>query len=351
MKNPFPKYDSRRQTAERGVTLVKKIVEDEIGWIFRKVPLDEDFGLDGYIDIITDNGYVTGKYLGVQIKTGSSYFSKAKANGWEFIGELKHLNYYLNLEFPILIILVDLELQTAYWSEFDSDLIVQAGNGWKLIIDKNDVLGNNSKPYLKKITGEAIDYLPQLQYQWEINKKMIESHIVWLAIDKSEIEEKNYSGFTTLLKRLIASDEIIKELKGKISFAIFGYENDKRELYQIEEVRNWIKEVISLFKYWAYFLYMDDETKDMLGLRILQVCSIEIEEIEFDKKRNGFRVAHDMEQNVELMNRIFLWLNEFASKYNIEERIIFEQSMKVSKIMVGMTDEEIEKLKTTYNIA
>ncbi|MEO9885457.1 MAG: DUF4365 and DUF1817 domain-containing protein [Balneola sp.] len=349
--NPFPKYNNNRQTAEKGVTLVKKIIEDEMGWIFRKVPLDDDFGLDGYVDIITENGYVTGKYFGIQIKTGKSYFSKERPNGWEFIGEIKHLNYYLNLDFPILIILVDLDSQEAFWGDFEVNSIVQARNGWKMIIDKENRLNKEAKTTFKKMTGEAIDYLPQLQAQWEMNKKMIESHIIWLAVDKSEIEEENYSGFTTLLKRITASNELIKELKGKLSFAIFGYEDDKRELYQIEEVRTWIKEVIPLFKYWAYFLYMTEETKDMLGLRILQVCSIDLEEIEFDKERNGFKVIHDMEQNIELMNQLFLWLNEFSDKYGIQEPTIFEQSMKVAKIMVGMTDEKIEELKTTYNIA
>ena len=58
-----------------------------------------------------------------------------------------------------------------------------------------------------------------------------------------------------------------------------------------------------------------------------------------------------MEQNVELMNQLFGWLNEFSDKYGIKEPTIFEQSMKVAKIMVGMTDEKIEELKTTYNIA
>lgn len=339
--NPFPKYTNNRQTAEKGVTLIKKIIEDEMDWIFRKVPLDDDFGLDGYVDVITENGYITGKYFGVQIKTGRSYFSKEKPNGWEFIGEVKHLNYYLNLDFPILIILVDLDTQKAFWTEFEVNSIVQAGNGWKMIIDKENHLNKGAKTTLKKMTGEAIDYLPQLQAQWEMNKKMIESHIIWLAVDKSEIKEKNYTGFTTLLKRITASNELIKELKGKLSFVIFGYEDDKRELYQIEEVRNWIKEIIPLFKYWAYFLYMTEETKNMIGLRILQLCSIDLEEVEFDKERNVYNIIHDTEQSVELMNQLFLWLNEFSDKYGIKESTVFDQSMKVAKIMVRITDEKI----------
>jgi hypothetical protein len=54
MNNNLPKYNQNRQTAERGVTFIKRIVEDEFGWMFRKISLDDDFGLDGYIDILVD---------------------------------------------------------------------------------------------------------------------------------------------------------------------------------------------------------------------------------------------------------------------------------------------------------
>ena len=92
----LPKHSTSNKIAERGVTYVKQIVEDEFSWMFRKIPLEEDFGLDGYIDIETPEGYVTGKYFGVQIKTGESYFSEDKGYCWVFRGDNKHLNYYLN---------------------------------------------------------------------------------------------------------------------------------------------------------------------------------------------------------------------------------------------------------------
>lgn len=56
MKAPI--YNNSRQIAEKGVTLVKQIVENDLNWIFRKIPLDDDFGLDGYLDILEK-----GKYL------------------------------------------------------------------------------------------------------------------------------------------------------------------------------------------------------------------------------------------------------------------------------------------------
>ena len=72
--NNFPIYNPQRRTGDIGVTFIKTIVESQFNWIFRPTHLEDDFGLDGYFDIIGVDNSVTGKYLGVQIKTGESYF-------------------------------------------------------------------------------------------------------------------------------------------------------------------------------------------------------------------------------------------------------------------------------------
>jgi hypothetical protein len=351
MKNQFPKYNQNRQTAEKGVTFVKRIVEDQYGWIFRKIPLDDDFGLDGYIDILKDGEYVTGKYFGVQIKTGKSYFSISKGFGWEFKGETKHLNYYLNCQFPILIILVDLETQKAFWTELKFENISQAGENWKIEIFKTQELEKGSKEKLQNIAGNVIDYLPQLQYQWELNKLWMQSGVILLGIDRSEIESLNFTGFETLLEKLLSSHEMVLALRGKITFLIFGYDDDKRELYQISEVRNWIQKVIPIFKYWGYFLNMEDEIKFRAGLSVLHTCSVDVEITKFDNKRSGYHLEFNGEQSAKFMEQMFMWLNEICFKYNIEEDVTFEQSMKITQIVMNLPDEEINKIKTTYNNA
>ena|SRR5665213_2531897 len=100
MTNSFPTYNSQRKTGDRGVTFVKSIIENQFGWIFRPTHLEDDFGLDGYFDIIGVDNSVTGKYLGVQIKTGHSYFSKKTSFGWKFVGEKKASKLLSKFKFP-----------------------------------------------------------------------------------------------------------------------------------------------------------------------------------------------------------------------------------------------------------
>ncbi len=242
-----------------------------------------------------------------------------------------------------------MQIQKAFWTEFKFENISQSGENWKTEIFKSQELNSKSKEQLQSIAGDVIDYLPQLQYQWEMNKRIKESGIIMLGVDKFEIETLNFSGFESLLEKLLSSHEMVIELRGKITFLIFGYNDDKRELYQIPEVRNWIQKVIPIFKYWGYFLNMDDEIKFKAGLSVLHTCSVDVDVKKFDKVRKGYHVEFDGEQSAKFMEKIFLWLNEICEKYKIAEDVIFEQSMKITQIVMNLTDEEIDEIKTTYN--
>lgn len=341
MANIFPIFNSNRLTSERGVTLVKKIIENEFNWIFRPTPLEHDFGIDGYIDIVNDSQYVTGKSIAIQIKTGKSYFERETKSGWEFVGEIKHLNYYLNLNHPVLIVLVNLDSELVYWTEFDINKISQNKTGWTIRVLRKENFNRNFKEHFYSLPGLEVDYLPQIEYQWALDKEMTQSGLIILAIDKSEIIQMNLNVFNSLLTKFTSSDDMIKKCKEKLSFGIFGYEEDKRELYQIKEVRDWVKAIIPVVKYWGYFLNMDTKISRLSGLRILHLCSTEIKVIGLDKSKLGYMIEPNHEQTIELMNALFAWLNEFSDNYMIDESIIKELSYKIASVLLDTNVEEI----------
>src|SRR5687768_8647177 len=100
----LPKYNNSAKKGEDGQTIVRTIVETELNWIFRRNPLETDFGIDSYFDILNEQMEVTGKSIAVQLKSGASYFKKSNSEGWVYRGEIRHLNYYLNHGTPVLIV-------------------------------------------------------------------------------------------------------------------------------------------------------------------------------------------------------------------------------------------------------
>lgn len=191
MDNNFPKYNKSTQIGDIGVTMVEYIILNKLGWKFRKNHLEDDFGIDGYIDLITETNYITGKSIAVQIKCGSSFFSDETSIGWHFNGSKKHLNYYLNNQLPIVIILVNPDTQKIYWALFKLEETTKSGENWKIMIPSNQELNVRCKPQLEKIAGVVIDYTPQLEYYWEVNNLLENSGYIMLSIDKMDIENLN----------------------------------------------------------------------------------------------------------------------------------------------------------------
>ncbi|MGV3604306.1 MAG: DUF4365 domain-containing protein [Dyadobacter fermentans] len=335
MSKNFPSYSAQRKVGDRGVTFVRTIIEDQLGWIFRPSHLEDDFGLDGYIDIITDDNSVTGKYLGVQIKTGASYFKSETALGWKFSGENKHLNYFLNSGFPIVIIIVNLELQKAYWELFDIGRTDKSKTGWSITISRDNVLDFSAKNTFLSLVGQVIDYMSQIEYQWELNERIKDSSLTLLSVSREEIEALETRWFIELLEKLTINDEMVKRTKGKISFLIDGYNDDDREIYEIPEIRDWIKKVVPEFKYWGYFLNMEPYLERLAGLRMIHLCSIDLYKSETHKKINKKYVEYDPKQTVDLMTNLFVWLNEFTDKYKIPLEVNKEQSYLICVILWG----------------
>jgi len=118
MSNKFPTYLKSNNTGEIGINIVSKIVNDDMKFIFKRNGADYDFGIDAYIELVTESGDVTGQVIAAQIKCGESFFKTKTQTGYTFYGENKHFNYYCNAPFPIVIIICNPDSRECFWESF-----------------------------------------------------------------------------------------------------------------------------------------------------------------------------------------------------------------------------------------
>ncbi len=85
MKQGYPTYSKAAQKGEAGIDLVSRIVHMELGWLFKRNHQEHDFGIDAQVDIILDDGSVTGQIVAMQIKMVNLSFKK-RINGAMFTG-------------------------------------------------------------------------------------------------------------------------------------------------------------------------------------------------------------------------------------------------------------------------
>ena len=71
-----------------GVAAVSLIFE-KIGFVFREQPVG-DYGIDAIVEERLSRRELSGKLIGVQIKSGAHFFEETKDDKVVFRGEMKH---------------------------------------------------------------------------------------------------------------------------------------------------------------------------------------------------------------------------------------------------------------------
>lgn len=106
------KWPKTKQTSNAGVLYIESVVNMH-GSIFRRVHQEDDIGIDGYIEIVSEEN-TSGHLIGVQVKSGDSYLA---SNGSEFevYVDEKHLAYWRDYMVPVVLICYSPSKDCAAW--------------------------------------------------------------------------------------------------------------------------------------------------------------------------------------------------------------------------------------------
>jgi hypothetical protein len=344
-RGAFPKLTVQSRQGDLGVEIVSSIVNNELKWLFRKVHLEEDFGIDGHMDIVLEDGSVTGQSIAVQIKTGPSFMATKTNVGYVFYGENKHLNYYLNSQLPILVVICDPSRRKCYWELFNAESTEKTTGGWKMVIPFSQVLGQSSKEQLLNIVGPALDHTNELEKHWAFNNLLVSMGRILFAIDRTDIESGNTQHIGSFFERLLKNASVCEKLQGKVDVFISGYDSDTRELWEIPEVRNWFALAEPVLKYWFFFLTSNPPAA---GINLLFVCLCGTETSQTIDSKGRRRIELDRTKLRQLMERHFISLNEITERLGMN----VEQNKKISfDVMRAIAFEgtDIREIARRYN--
>lgn len=155
-------------TGELGVTITQKIILKSLGWAFR-VQANSDEGIDAQVEVKED-GRTTGRLLALQIKGGPSHFRKLKSGDWAFYFEERQARLWLGHALPVIIVLVDIESETAYWQRIDESTVERTKTRYRVIVRRDQLVGTAAQQWSTFASGLetraearyefALDYLP-----------------------------------------------------------------------------------------------------------------------------------------------------------------------------------------------
>jgi hypothetical protein len=249
---------------------------------------------------------------------------------------MSHLNYYLNHDIPVVIVLVDELKQKAYWCYYDPNKTAHAGNNWKITVPYSQELKKESKDELIKHVSPVKDYVSQLEHYWNVNEMLKETGRLALIVDKSQIIGLEHHSLALALARLQVTDELIENMREKVDIWIHGYNEDNRELFEIPEIKQWVDEALSAIEGWSYFLYKGEGAA---FFQVLQLCYMNYTPIEgSDYIVNGIKkrkLEVDFSSGQPFLEYLFGDLNSFCEKFNIGEEINFEITKSAAQFLFG----------------
>ena len=134
------------ETDRAGIQLCGLQVTRQLGLVFREQSTS-DFGVDAQAEMKRE-GRPTGRLVGLQIKTGPSYFDEPYEDGWIFRPKEKHVQYWLNHSLPVYVLLVELDTMTVYWQEITEQQLRTGPRGGVYVeIPRANVLATAREPW------------------------------------------------------------------------------------------------------------------------------------------------------------------------------------------------------------
>lgn len=346
MSNKFPTYLKSNNIGDIGVNSVSTIVNDDLKFIFKRNSAEYDVGIDGYIEIVTETGAVTGQVIAAQIKCGESFFKTKTKTGFTFYGENKHLNYYCNAPFPVIIIICDPSTKDCYWCQFSIEKTEKTKDNWKLNIPKRNKLSEKSKQSLLDLVGDPVDYSDEAENHWEMIKTLKSAGRVHYAIPRKDIESRNVKPLSEFFERILANDDVALNLQGKVEVSVDGYTFDKRELWEIRDVKRWAKKAEPKIKYWFFFCANPDNNSTITWLF---TCLTNVISVNYNSENESkLRIGYETKPLADVIARNFHYLNELTKRFELP----IQENKRISNdsvLALGFSLDDAEKANKSSN--
>ncbi len=307
-----PQHSRQQRIGAIGASAFDLFVTRELGWIYRPVHQEHDFGIDGYIDIVQD-GSLTGASLAVQIKCGDSYLAKQTAGGIRYDGQIKHLNYYANLSSEVVLVVLDEKGESGLWDHFSLSRTLpgKQPDRWWIEIPKHQVLDKDVRQRWIQIAGPTVDHKEALKTEWMIDKATADAKHLIIGIDRASVENCDPSILLMWQERLAKSKDMMLAKRAMTEFWFADWDDDPRELFQISEVRDFFRASVEMKFPWIYWLRSGSPWH---GYKLLFACLCSVKPTE---QEGGYLLNVNSESLQSWIKTQFDCLNTFTDEHDL----------------------------------
>lgn len=153
---------------------------------------------------------------------------------------------------------------------------------------------------------------------------MLKDRLVVFEIYKDEIEKKDYKRVLKFLKTVESQG---KEMKENLMLSFHGYDSDTRELYEIQEVRDYMKGLIVKFPQMPYFM-----TSLLQNHNIISMLIGENEITHRNNKEVTVQTSIPEEYSVKIFEGVALYAMKLNETDNEIRRILKKYPLDLSRL-------------------
>jgi len=180
----------------------------------------------------------------------------------------------MNNQSPIFIVIMDNDFQRMNWIQFKIEKTMPINEtNWYIEIPRENELKTNFKEAIFNEAGPIIDFEQQIQLNWAINSILQETDRKVIAISKYEIIENSFKNINEYINRVSVNSEILIRARTSLDIYFPEFSIDSREIFQIPEIMQWLKQSIDIGIPWFYFLDYR-QTSICFNLLVHSYCKI-----------------------------------------------------------------------------
>jgi hypothetical protein len=235
---------------------------------------------------------------------------------------------------PVLVVICHPDTEECYWVRFEPGQTQIMDAGWKITVPFGNKL-RQSKCALEAVLPPMKDNLSELQTYWALNNLMVESSYIHFIIDRQEVNAVDTTRPRAFFDRLRVTKELAYQCQGKVEISFHGYDNDPRELFEIEELRRYVAVLDAALPELFFFVRTEAPTHT---LKTLALCHTNVSWPDGHSTRSITRkVVYDTDKVGEFVMRLWPGFNEMTEWLSMS----IEENKKISFAVVRCLGIEI----------
>ena len=154
---------------------------------------------------------------------------------------------------------------------------------------------------------------------------------VFLMFSRRQVDTCDFAEPLEFLRGLTADPRAALDYCGRISLVVDGYNDDPREIFEVPEVRTFIKGLDRQWPYWFFFLSQADDS-----IKLLESCLCDTIEV-----MPGVASIY-LKQMERALVRHFAAMNRLCEALNVPEEKIEEISEGIISLIHNASVEQID---------